>query len=278
MLLAYAQLAGAMALVGANVAVSKVLAGALPVAVIIAGRCAISCAALLPFARPRWPGRQAALNLAGQALLGTVLYNAALLAGLRRVGALEAGLVLATLPTVVAVGSWAFLGERIGARGWAAAALAAAGMASLAGLRGGTGNLSLAGAALVFLAVCGEAAYVLLARANAGRTGLVEATLWMQAASLAFALPLALAERPGAVPGAGIVALLVFHALTASLLAVLLWYAGMRWVPGHVAGVFAAVLPLSAGVVAVLVLGEALRPAHIVGAVLVLVSIVLATR
>jgi drug/metabolite transporter (DMT)-like permease len=277
-LLAYAQLAGAMALVGANVAVSKVLAGALPVAVIIAGRCAISCAALLPFVRPRWPGGKAALNLAGQALLGTVLYNAALLAGLRRVGALEAGLVLATLPAVIAVGSWACLGERIGARGWTAAALAAAGMASLAGLRGGMGNLSLAGAALVFLAVCGEAAYVLLARANAGRLGIGEATLWMQAASLAFALPLALAARPAAVPGAGILALLVVHALTASLLAVVLWYAGLRRVPGHVAGVFAAVLPLSAGVVAVLALGETLRPAHAVGAVLVLLSIGLATR
>lgn len=278
MLLAYAQLAGSMALVGANVAVSKVLAGALPTGVIIAGRCAISCAALLPFARLRWPGRPAALNLAGQALLGTVLYNAALLAGLRHVGALEAGLVLATLPAVIAVGSWACLGERIGARGWASATLAAAGMASLAGLRGGAGNLSLVGAALVFLAVCGEAAYVLLARANAGRLGIAEATLWMQAASLAFALPLALAERPAAMPGVGIMALLAFHALTASLLAVVLWYAGTRWVPGHVAGVFTALLPLVAGLVAVLALGEALRPAHAVGAVLVLVSIVLATR
>ena len=276
MILAYAQLACSMALIGANVAVAKILAGALPVSVILAGRCAVSCAALAPFARPGWPGGRATLNLAGQALLGTVLYNAALIAGLRRIGALEAGLVLATLPAAVAVGSWALLGERIGWRGFAAAMLAVAGMASLAALREG-GGLSLAGAALMLAAVCGEAAYVLLARANAGRMRVADATLWMQAASLLMTLPLAVVQRPASAPGGGIAALLVFHALTTSLLAIVLWYAGLRRVPGHVAGVFTAMLPLSAGIVATLVLGEAVRAAHVVGAVLVLVSILLAT-
>ena len=54
--------------------------------------------------------------------------------------------------------------------------------------------------------------------------------------------------------------LLVFHSLTASVLCLLLWYAGLRRVPAGVAGVFTALLPASAAVVAVAVLGEAFTP------------------
>ena len=74
------------------------------------------------------PGRRVLRNLFLQAAAGTVLYNVALLAGLRLTTALEGGLVLATLPAVIALGSALWLGERIAPRGWAAVALAAGGM------------------------------------------------------------------------------------------------------------------------------------------------------
>ena len=117
MLTAYAQLAAGMALSGANVAVAKLLAGALPIAMILGLRCLISSAVLLPLALwrdgARLPPRPVLANLFWQALFGTVLYNAALLLGLRLTTALEGGLVLATLPAVVAIGSALFLGERL---------------------------------------------------------------------------------------------------------------------------------------------------------------------
>jgi threonine/homoserine efflux transporter RhtA len=50
-LLAYAQLAAAMALVGANVAVAKLLAEALPIPLIACLRCALACLVLWPLAR-----------------------------------------------------------------------------------------------------------------------------------------------------------------------------------------------------------------------------------
>ncbi|MFN8995788.1 MAG: EamA family transporter, partial [Pseudomonadota bacterium] len=98
-----------MALVGANVAVAKLLAEALPIPMIAFLRCVLAVALLWPLARlleaaPR-PGAEVMRNLAWQALFGTVIYNAGLLAGLRLTSALEAGLVLASLPAVVALGS-----------------------------------------------------------------------------------------------------------------------------------------------------------------------------
>ena len=284
MLLAYAQLSGAMALVGANVAVGKLLAEALPVPLILLLRCLLACAVLWPLARlieGRVRVAPAVLrNLALQALVGTVLYNAGLLAGLRLTTALEAGLVLATLPAVVALGSAAWLQERLSARQWLAAGLAAGGMAALTLARlgsGVTGNL--VGNALVFGGVLGEAAYILLAKRIVGRVPVVTASLWMQAFSAAMLLPLALLGI-GAVTtlaDPALAGLLVFHSLTASVVCLLLWYAGLRRVPAGVAGVFTALLPASAAVVAVLVLGEEFTPVHGVGFVLMGGSLLLAT-
>lgn len=281
---AYAQLAASMILVGANVPVAKALAGALPVSLIIGLRCLVACAVLLPFVLWRdgaiLPNRRSMANLLLQAAFGTVLYNVALLAGLRLTTALEGGIILATLPAVVALGSAAWLRERISPRGWSAIALAAGGMAAIVLARGGAGQGgSPIGNILVFLAVCGEAAYVLLAKRAAGTLPLLTATLWMQVFSAALVLPAWLPEA-GAVARLAdplLLALLLFHALTASVLALILWYGGLRRAPAGIAGVFTAFLPASAAACAFLFLGDAPTAIHALGFALLLVSMLLAT-
>lgn len=277
-----------MALVGANVAVAKVLSEALPIALVAFLRCLLACLVLWPLARLRdgraVPGPAALRNLGLQALFGTALYNAGLLAGLRLTGALEAGLVLSTLPAVVALGAAAWLRERLSARGWAAVALAVAGMGATTLARAGgdgTGGGSAAGNALVFAGVCGEAIYVLLARRIAGQVPVLTAGFWMQAWSAALLLPFALpgfgaAEALAAAPG--LLALLVFHSLTASVLCVVLWYAGLRRVPAGVAGLFTGFLPATAALVAVVALGEPVSAAHAAGLALMGASLLAAFR
>lgn len=273
LLLAQAQLAGAMALAGGNVAVAKLLAEALPIPLIAGLRCLLACLVLWPLARllegPVRPAPAALRNLALQAVFGTALYNAGLLAGLRLTSALEAGLVLATLPAVVALGGALLLRERLSARHWAAVALAAGGMAaiSLARPPGGGAGGSAAGNLLVFAGVLGEAAYVLLARRAAGQVPVVTASFWMQAFSFLVLLPFCLGDL-GAVTALAdprLAGLLVVHSLTASVLSLLLWYGGLRRVRAGVAGLFTGFLPATAALVAVLVLGEAFGMAHGVG-------------
>ena len=269
-----------MILVGANVGVAKVLAEALPIAVIAFARCVLAVVVLLPLARalegvPRL-SRTTLANLFWQAVFGTALYNAGLLAGLRLTTALEGGLVLATLPAVVALGAWALLRERLTGPQMLAAGLAGAGMAAITLARlGATDGGSWLGNLLVFGGVCGEAAYVLLAR-RMGAVPVVTASLWMQVFSAAVLLPFA-APGLGALGGldAGLGALLVFHALTASVLCLLLWYLGLRSVPAGVAGVFTVFLPASAAVVAVAFLGETFSAVHAAGFALMLLSVLL---
>lgn len=282
---AYAMLAASMSLVGANVPVAKLLAEDLPIPLIAHLRCLIACAVLWPLMRamePRGrPSGEVLRNLFWQAGFGTALYNAGLLAGLRFTTALEGGLVLATLPAVVAVGAALWLGERLGARGWAAAALATLGMAAINAVRASTGGEgSVLGNALVFAGVIGEAVYVLLAKRAAGRVGVVTAAFWMQVFSALQLAPFAALSLPWLAPGAATgrnAALLLFHALTASVLCLLLWYGGVRRARASVAGVFSAFLPATAALLGVVVLGETFTAVHGLGLLVMLASILLAT-
>jgi drug/metabolite transporter (DMT)-like permease len=219
-------------------------------------------------------------NLLLQALFGTAIYNAGLLAGLRLTSALEAGLVLASLPAVIALGSFLWLRERLSAWQWAAAGLAGFGMAAITVARlDGGGAGSALGNLLIFLAVSAEAIYVLLARRVTGQVPVVTASLWMQGFSILLLLPFA-APGLGAIgqlADPALAALLVFHAMTASVLSLLLWYAGLRRVPAGVAGIFTAFLPASAAVMAVLFLGEAFGLIHALGFALMMASLLLAT-
>jgi len=247
-------------------------------------RCLLAVAVLWPLAR-MIEGRVRVSapikrNLALQAIFGTAIYNAGLLAGLRLTSALEGGLVLATLPAVVALGSFLWLREQLSPRQWIAAGLAGFGMAAITLARlGGGGGGSALGNLLVFLGVCGEAIYVLLARRVAGAVPVITASLWMQAFSALVLLPFA-APGLGAVAALadpGLAAMLVFHSLTASVLCLLLWYAGLKRVPAATAGVFTTFLPASAAVTAVLFLGESFSAIHAAGFVLMVGSVLLAT-
>jgi drug/metabolite transporter (DMT)-like permease len=70
--------------------------------------------------------------------------------------------------------------------------------------------------------------------------------------------------------------LLVFHSLTASVLCVVLWYAGLRRVPAGVAGLFTGFLPATAALVAVAALGEPVSAAHAAGFALMAASLLAA--
>ena len=72
-------------------------------------------------------------------------------------------------------------------------------------------------------------------------------------------------------------ALLLFYAIAASMVTVWLWMQGLRQVPSSQAGVFTVMLPASAALVGVTVLGEHFSAAHGVAFALALAGLLLAT-
>jgi drug/metabolite transporter (DMT)-like permease len=71
--------------------------------------------------------------------------------------------------------------------------------------------------------------------------------------------------------------LLVFYALAASVWTVWLWMTGSQHVPAAHAGVFTVLLPISAALVGVLVLGEPLGGMQLLAFAIALLGVLLAT-
>jgi drug/metabolite transporter (DMT)-like permease len=285
---AYACLALSMSLVGSYVALSKPLAAAIPVLLLAWLRFGIGGLAMLHWLRkpaseaPLTPKTRRLLFL--ESFLGNFLFSLCMLFGVSLTSAVSAGVIMAAIPATVALLSWMFLRERITGRTWAAIACAAGGIGLLALAKPAdgpaAGELAWLGNLLVLGAVVCEASYAVIGKALTGVLGPKRITslinLWGFLLVTPFGLYTALHFDFGSVaPGAWL--LLVFYALAASIWTVWLWMTGLKVVPAAQAGVFTVMLPVSAALVGVLVLGEPLRGMQMLAFGAALAGVLLAT-
>jgi drug/metabolite transporter (DMT)-like permease len=259
------QLLASMSLVGAYVALVKLLTAQFPIFALAFLRFAIAAVALLPWT---WRGaseapvtRSESRQLFLQSFFGNFLFSICMLGGVALTSATASGLVMGALPVVVALFSCALLAERLTGRLLLATLCAGAGIAlvQLAKPSQSATGSGWLGDALVFGAVCCEALYVVIGkRLSATRTPMRVAA-WINLWGLVLSAPLGLwqiARVDFSAIAAGTWILLVFYALAASVVAVALWMSGLRRISAGLAGVFTVALPLSSTAVAVGVLGE----------------------
>ena len=294
---AYSCLALSMALVGCYVALSKPLVAALPVFLLAWLRFGIGALAMAhwlkkPVDEPRmdWPTKKLVFL---ESLLGNFLFSICMLYGVSMTSAVSAGVIMASIPAVVALMSWLFLRETISLRVWLAVACAGLGISLVTLLKhelpmqstqGLEANLApknvLLGNFLVFGAVLCEAAYAVIGKKL---TGLLAPkriasliNLWGFALMTPFGLYLALDFSFAAV-APGMWLLLVFYALAASVWTVWLWMTGLQSVPASQAGVFTVMLPIAAALTGWLVLGEHVSLLQLLAFGIALLGVVLAT-
>jgi drug/metabolite transporter (DMT)-like permease len=295
--MAYGFLALSMSLVGSYVALSKPLVAALPVFLLAWLRFGIGGLAMAHWLKrpsdevPMTPQIRKLVFL--ESLLGNFLFSICMLFGVSMTSAVSAGVIMAAIPAVVALMSWIFLKERIGPRIWAAVVCSALGISLLAlsknelSAQSGRGleadlaqNKALLGNLLVFAAVLCEAAYAVIGKKLTGAlspkriTALIN--LWGFALMTPMGLYVAWSFDFSAVPMPSWL-LLVFYALAASVWTVWLWMTGLKSVPAAHAGVFTVMLPVSAALVGVLVLGEQLGGVQLLAFAIALVGVLLAT-
>lgn len=293
--MAYGYLALSMSLVGSYVALSKPLVAAIPVLLLAWLRFGIGGLAMLHWLprqaqEPPLDGRTQRL-LFLESLVGNFLFSICMLYGVSMTSAVSAGVILATIPAVVALLSWAVLGERIDWRVGAAVACGALGIGLLALAKPPSEPVTakgtiwgieqtLLGNLLVFAAVVCEASYAVIGKKLTGSlspkriTALVN--LWGFALMMPFGLYAAWHFEFASVHP-GIWMLLVFYALAASVWTVWLWMTGLRSVPAASAGVFTVMLPIAAALVGVVVLGETLSGLQLFAFGIALLGVVLAT-
>ncbi len=271
----YACLAAAMALVGSTVVASKVIAAGLPPFTATALRFALAlpCFALLwRLTGTRLPrlGRGDWLLLSAQAIAGSVGYTTLLIAGLQRTSAVDAGVILGTLPLVSAGIAIAVLGERPSRATLMAIGAAAAGVWLMT--RGGAADgASLAGNALVLGAVLCEGLFILLHKRLRTPVPPLALSAIMSAIGLAVCALASLVEAPWTlVVSADALIAVAYYALVPTVGGFLLWYAGAARVAGSDAALFTAVAPVSAVLLAAALLGETLSAGQLSGMACVL--------
>ncbi|MGI9132403.1 MAG: DMT family transporter [Rhodoferax sp.] len=293
---AYCFLALSMSLVGSYVALSKPLVAALPVFLLGWLRFGIGGLAMVHWLRR--PAHEPVMQAHTKRLvflesfLGTFRFSICMLFGVSMTSAVSAGVIMASIPAVVALMSWIFLKERIGLRVWAAVACGALGIALLAWTKGAppadsapladalAQRQTLLGNLLVFAAVLCEAAYAVIGKRLTGTlspkriTALIN--LWGFVLMTPMGLYLALRFDFAAVPLDRWL-LLLFYALAASVWTVWLWMTGLKTVPAAHAGVFTVMLPIAAALVGVLVLGESLGGVQMLAFAIALLGVLLAT-
>ena len=283
-----------MAIFGSGTPVSKLVTDAFPTFFASGVRMFLAAVALLPLmvlevrreGSGRWVpeiSRGDWLRIGGIAVAGMFLFSVFMLYGMKEVSGAVGSIVMATTPAVTAAGSVIFLRDRLDR--WKALAIAMAVGGVMAVNLGSTGDGGggdvLLGSALVFGAVCGEAAYTLIGkRLTAELSPLTIAALAAALATLLFAVPAAVeADRVdwSSLAGADIAAL-AWWGLGTMCIGSVIWYAGVKRVPGTTASAFMGVMPISALLLSYLLLGEAFEPMHAVGMAAVLGGIVAVTR
>jgi drug/metabolite transporter (DMT)-like permease len=279
--MAAAQLFAAMALVGTYVALVKPLTALFPLFALAFLRFAIAALALLPWtwrpaSEPALTGPEArALFL--QSFFGNFLFSICMLSGVSMMPAAAAGVVMSTLPVVVALFSRAMLGEQLSRRLLLAVASAAGGIWLLqSGASPAAGGGRWLGAILVMAAVCCEALYVVIGKRLVASRSPMRITAWINLWGLALTAPLGLWQLRGfelESIGAATWAVLGFYSIGSSVVAVWLWMSGLRRVPASHAGIFTVALPLAATAVAVAWLGEPAGGRHALALALALVAI-----
>lgn len=283
--LAYACLAGSMAIVGSYVGLSKILVLVFPVFLLAWLRFGIGALAMLHWLR-RSPA-EAPLDARGRRLLfleslfGNFLFSICMLLGIARTSALAAGVIMAALPGVVALLSWALLGERIAPRVAAGIACAVGGIALVSASKdAAAAPSSLLGNALLLGAVTCEALYVVIGKKLSAELSPRRISALINLWGLALVTPFGVWQ---ALPfDFGLVevstwGLLVGYAVAASMVTVWLWMTGLKQVPASQAGVFTVFLPLAAAATGIAFLGERFSAAQGAAFALALAGVVLAT-
>ncbi|MET9148206.1 EamA family transporter [Streptomyces sp. NPDC004042] len=247
-------------------------------------RCAVGVVLLLavrllrPRVRPAAPvGRRAVLLRAGATGFGLAVFQTAYFAAVSATGLAVATVVtLGAGPVLIALGARLTLGERLGRSGAAAVAGALAGLTVLV-LGSGGATVRPWGVLLALASAAGYSGMTLLTR-RWGRDGGADhsaTTVGAFAVATLCVLPLAAAEGlvPHTVEPVRLLWLLAYIGTVPTALAYALYFAGAAVVRSATVSVIMLLEPVSAAVLAVVLLGERLTAATLVGTALMLGSV-----
>ncbi len=283
---AYVYLSLAMVIVGSSVVFAKIITHVFPVFLASGLRFAIACLILFPILHfrgeklCRLPGKEMR-TLVVMAFCGQFVFTLFVLLGLRYTSAIEAAIITSTSPVVMVMAAFLLFREKPGPIKLIAAVLVVAGVIIVNGLEfkgmawsnsHAFGNLLMTGAVL------GEAFFLLLRKQISAEVPDLIVTACLCLLGFVMFLPLAVYQGLNfdfnQVPVNAWISMVYFGAVF-TVLAYLFWFKGVSKVSGSTAGIFTAVMPVSAIALSCVFLNEHLSVSHALGGGLILSAILL---
>jgi drug/metabolite transporter (DMT)-like permease len=268
---------------GVNFSVTKLAIGQMPALPFTAIRFAVASLLLWSIVRvtegPATFSSGDVRRLIVLGVVGNTLYQLAFILGLARTTASNSSLILATVPTVVAVFAWMLGLERVTRRMWAGIGLGTLGVVLVIATSGIEFSArTLGGDLLTVLAVLFWAGYTVGLRGlPEGLSPLRVTTVTTIAGTpglLLAGLPGLLVMRWGAVPATAWWAL-AYATVLSLVVAYILWNRSVKEVGGTRTAIYMCVTPLVAVGAAWVMLGEHARPLQGIGAVMIIGGVLL---
>ncbi|MBI9081775.1 MAG: DMT family transporter [Pseudodesulfovibrio sp.] len=286
---AYINLTLAMVLVGSSVVAGKVMVAELPIFLASAMRFVLALTILIPLLYTREGGfphisRRSWLMLAIQSLCGSFLFTILLLYGLTLTGPASAGIITATTPACMGIIAWLFLKNRPANQTTAGIALSVLGVLVINTAQntdGVSGSNPMLGNLLVLGAVVFESLFLLLRKTIPEPLSPLAVSAIISGFGLFWFLPMGAYEACtsdlSAISATGWLTV-IYYGIFVTVLAYLLWFAGITKVPASTAGIFTAIMPISTVVLSTLILAEPIGWPQLTGCGFVLGGIMLISR
>ena len=244
---------------------------------------------MLPFAWPHlvrgWPAmRRSWPIMLALGMLGTTFCNLASYGGLKYTTAVSGSILNSFVPVLIIAISWAFLGQRLRASQWVGVAISLCGVLTIVGRGDPMVILSLklnVGDLWIFASMLLWALYTVCLRwrpLDVHPLGLLAANAIVGVVAMLPVYLWSLAKGMHITWTAGAVAGLAYVGVFPSVVGYIFWNHGVARVGPSKAGMFMHLMPVFASLLAIVFLGEHLRPFHIVGMAAILGGIWLTTR
>ena len=224
-----------------------------------------------------------------QAIFGSFLFRVFLTAGLRHIGAAEAGIITGTTPTITALFTWVILREQFSGRTVAGILLTCAGIMILQGFpfELSLEYMHMRGVILIVCAAACEALFTTLSRKihmdsqeEKLLSPLVHAGFVSILAMMLCLVP-ALMEQPWAavnnLPISGWLALLWYGSIV-TVVAFACMFAGAKRCNGYTIAAFSGVIPISSTFLSVIILKEPINPYQLIGCACVILATLVISR
>ncbi len=279
----------AMVIVGSSVVAGKIMVAELPVFLASAMRFILALAILIPIICIREGGlphisRRSWLMLATQSLCGSFLFTVFLLYGLTMTGPASAGIITSTTPACMGIIAWLFLRDRPSINtvgGIIVSVLGVLVINTVQNSGGVSGSNPLLGNMLVLGAVVFESLFLLIRKTVPEPLSPLAVSTIISFFGLLWFLPVGAYEACStdfsAISMIGWLTV-AYYGVFITVFAYLFWFAGITKVPASTAGIFTAVMPVSALVLSALVLAEPIGWPQLVGCGFVLCGIVLISK